>query len=393
MRILVLSKRQYMGKDLVNDRFGRFREIPLELARLGHDVSGVAVSYRRREEGLTEDADCAANANVRWHCINAFNGFTPRVGNVVRRAVQVADDFKPDLIWAGSDVYVTTFGAWLANRIRTRCVIDLYDNFETFGASKLPGVLALFRRAVRNADGVTCFSSRLANYVIHTYARSKPTTVIESGFRNDLFYPQDQSSCRQRLGLPIAAKIIGTAGALDRSRGIETLFEAFETLSRESGDIYLALAGPRQRRLRIPHGSRIHDFMELPHEEVPRFVNALDVAVVCYRQSAQGEFSFPQKAYEIMACRVPLVAASVGSMNEVLRDYPQSLYEPENAASLAQAIRRQLDSRIVVDVNVPSWADCAKGLETFFEAVLRESSTIATKSVSRCFLGGGGQAF
>ncbi len=34
MKILVLTKRQYMGKDLIGDRFGRFRELPLELARL-----------------------------------------------------------------------------------------------------------------------------------------------------------------------------------------------------------------------------------------------------------------------------------------------------------------------------------------------------------------------
>jgi teichuronic acid biosynthesis glycosyltransferase TuaC len=40
MKILVLTKRQYMGKDLLDDRFGRFRELPLELARLGHEVIG-----------------------------------------------------------------------------------------------------------------------------------------------------------------------------------------------------------------------------------------------------------------------------------------------------------------------------------------------------------------
>ena len=49
MKILVLTKRQYMGKDLLNDRFGRFRELPLELARLGHVIMGLATSYRQKE--------------------------------------------------------------------------------------------------------------------------------------------------------------------------------------------------------------------------------------------------------------------------------------------------------------------------------------------------------
>jgi hypothetical protein len=51
MKILVLNKRQYMGKDLLDDRFGRFWELPLELARLGHEVRGLALSYRRRPGG------------------------------------------------------------------------------------------------------------------------------------------------------------------------------------------------------------------------------------------------------------------------------------------------------------------------------------------------------
>ena len=50
MKILVLTKRRYMGKDLLDDRFGRFRELPLELARLGHQVRGLCLSYRPRNE-------------------------------------------------------------------------------------------------------------------------------------------------------------------------------------------------------------------------------------------------------------------------------------------------------------------------------------------------------
>jgi glycosyltransferase involved in cell wall biosynthesis len=114
----------------------------------------------------------------------------------------------------------------------------------------------------------------------------------------------------------------------------------------------------------------VHDFKELPHAGVTLLINALDLAVVCYRRSAQGEVSFPQKAYEIIACRVPLVAAAVGSMNELLAEYPQCLYEPENPKSLAQAIERQLQARMVVDLTVPSWADSARQLAEFFEKVV-----------------------
>lgn len=370
MKILVLTKRQYMGKDLLDDRFGRFWELPLELARLGHDVQGLALSYRQRPGGTFADGDGSSGGSVAWNSVNLLNGCLPQIEGYTRRALQISREFRPDIIWACSDAYHAIFGIWLAMRVGTRCIIDLYDNFETFGASRLPGVLPLFRRAMRNADGVTCFSTRMAHYVTHTYARTKPMTVIESGVRSDLFYPQDRNACRRRLGLPMDAKIIGTAGALDHSRGIETLFQAYEKLAAEQHDLHLALAGPRKTRLTIPNGLRIHDLGILPHESVPQFVNALDVSVICYRRSPQGEVSFPQKAYEIVACRVPLVAAAVGSMNELLKLYPTCLYEPENSSSLTDAIRRQLVESVKVDVETPSWRDSARRLSKFLEEIV-----------------------
>jgi len=370
MKILVLTKRQYMGKDLLDDRFGRFRELPLGLAQLGHEVTGIACSYRRREEGVTFDSNPSQNGIVTWHSINAVNALTPRLGKFAGRMMRLAADFQPDLIWSCSDAYHVIFGAWLANRIQTKCVVDLYDNFEAFRASQLPGVVPLFRRAVREADGVTFFCRRLADYVAETYPRTRPSIIIENAVRKDLFHTQNRDACRQRLGLPKNAQIIGSAGALDSSRGIETFFRAFERLAAEYNDFHLALAGPRKPSLRIPHGLRIHDFKILPHEEVPIFIGALDVAVVCYRQSAQGEYSFPQKAYEIMACGVPLVAAAVGTMNELLEDHPGYLYRPGDAESLAESILRQLKERVIVDGEIPSWADSAQRLESFFAEVI-----------------------
>lgn len=369
MKILVLTKRQYMGKDLLDDRFGRFRELPLELARLGHEVRGLALSYRRRPEGVFVDGVGSSGPKVLWNSISLLNGYLPQLRKYTRRAVTLSQEFRPDLIWACSDAYHAIFGSWLASRARARCVIDLYDNFEAFPASRVPGVLPLFRRAVTTVDGVTAFSGRLADYVMRNYKRTQPTFVVENGIRKNLFQPQDQNACRERLDLPKNATIIGTAGALDSSRGIETLFEAFEILSRDIADLHLILAGPRLRELQILTGPRVHDFKELPHEEVATFLSALDIAVICYKQSVQGEVSFPQKAYEIIACRVPLVAAAVGSMNEFLQNYPNCLYESENPDSLANAIRCQLRLKTNIDAPVPSWSDSARKLSDFFQQV------------------------
>jgi glycosyltransferase involved in cell wall biosynthesis len=258
----------------------------------------------------------------------------------------------------------------LAKRLGIPCVIDLYDNFESFKATWVPGVLPHFRRAVRSVEGVTCVSHSLAHYIATKYGHKRPSLLLENSVRTDLFFHRDRIASRKQLGLPEEAIIIGTAGALDKSRGIHVLFRAFNSLKKYQPMLRLALAGPRSRWNPIPAGPPILDLGTLPLETVPVLFNALDVAIICNRDSAFGRYCFPQKAYEIIACRVPLVAAAVGSMKELLGDYPQCLYQPESPASLAQAIERQLEAKTVLDIAAPSWGDSAKKLECFLQDVL-----------------------
>ena len=380
MRVLVLTKRQYMSKDLIEDQFGRFWQLPFELARLGHEVTGLTLSYRCRVEGEFIARDESNDVQVPWSSVNLMRGYFPQIERYARRAFEIARQFRPDIIWSCSDAYHAIFGSWLAKKTKARHVIDLYDNFEAFRASTVPGVLPAFRRAVKAADGVTAFSARLASHVERSCRRTKPSVVIENGIRSEIFQPRDKQGARQRLGLPRDSIIIGTAGALDESRGIETLFQAHQALTRELDNLHLAVAGPRSTRLTIPRGPRVHDLANLPHQSVADFLNALDLALICYRDSAQGEISFPQKAYEIVACRTPFVAARVGSMIEFLENYPNCLFEPENPDSLAQAIRRQLMDKTIVEVPVPSWNDSAIRLSTFFQQLVtdRQSSNMSS---------------
>ncbi len=126
------------------------------------------------------------------------------------------------------------------------------------------------------------------------------------------------------------------------------------------------MAGPRRSASAIPRGERIHDFGALPLDQVAVLFNALDVAVVCNRDSSFGRYNFPQKAREIIACGTALVAAEVGAMKAILREHRQCLFAPEDPVSLAAAIRMQLAQPTSLDHKVPAWSDLAAQLETFF---------------------------
>jgi teichuronic acid biosynthesis glycosyltransferase TuaC len=373
MKVLVLAKRQYMGKDLLEDRFGRFWELPLELARRGHDVRGIALSYRTRSEGKFASADAKPGA-LEWYAVNLLKAPWPNERRYFSVAARIIQAFQPNLIWACSDAYHAIFGHRLAKHSGIKLVVDLYDNFESYPATNVPGVRFLFERALRAAHGITFVSSQLENYVRGRYRVSAPALILENAIRADLFQPMKRQECRRRLQLPQDAKIIGTAGALFPSRGIATLYRAFDVLTTENPDIHLALAGPRPARSGIPAGESVHDLGVLSADLVPFFLNSLDVAVVCNRDSAFGRYGFPQKAREIIACGIAMVGAEVGAMKDILQDRPECLFKPDDITSLVAAIRGQLAAPTVIPEQVPAWSHSAASLETFFDRVQRSQT-------------------
>ena len=259
MKLLILAKRQYMGKDLLDDRFGRFREIPLELARLGHKVQGLCLSYRRRSEGEIIDRPSLGDAEVTWQSINLTHGPLPALHRYLRLAQHLIQELRPDIIWAGSDAYHAIFAARLARQCKIQYIVDLYDNFESYRGTAIPGILPLFKRSIRGAHGVTCVSQQLADYVHGHYRCQAPLAVLENAFRSDWFRPLDRIASRKQLGLPENATIIGTAGALHKNRGMKTLYRSYELLAASEPNLHFAIAGPRGRNDKLPTGERVHD--------------------------------------------------------------------------------------------------------------------------------------
>jgi glycosyltransferase involved in cell wall biosynthesis len=209
------------------------------------------------------------------------------------------------------------------------------------------------------------------------YHYSGPIQILENAVPDDVFYPRDGQRSRQALGLPEGDILVGTAGALTRSRGIETLFKAFRELSTEREDVHLVLAGPRDPRLALPTGERIHDFGMLPSEQVPLLLSALDISVICNRETAFGSYCFPQKLYESVACRVPVLVAATAAMREHLREYPESLFWPDDPASLVAALRRQLAAPAPLPLKAPTWGDLACRLEGFLAQMSRKGPVSA----------------
>jgi teichuronic acid biosynthesis glycosyltransferase TuaC len=357
-----------MSRDLLDDRYGRFRELPLALAAHGLRVRGICLSYRNRPEGEVDDT--SPEGTVRWLSLAARRLLSPGKNGYWAALERVAGEDAPDIVWAGSDALQCRLGVAAARRLGARLVLDLYDNFESYPLARVPGVNAMLRASVRASDAVSCISAPLARKLREDYGYRGPVEVVENAIPRDSFVPRDKARSRARFGLPAHARIVGTAGALSRSRGIGCLLRAFESLSPRHLDLHLVLAGPLDPGVALPSDPRVHYLGLLPATEIPELLPALDVSVICNRDSEFGRYCFPQKLYESLACQVPVVVAGVGAMAELLESYPDYLFPPEDDVVLARRIEALLVQPSLPPLPVPTWPQLGARLHALMSGLL-----------------------
>jgi len=348
----------------VDDRFGRFREIPLALGQKGHKVQGLCLSYANKNEGFIKDGP------VLWKSINATRLKLPGLLRFVIEAQKLAKE--SDIIWACSDSFYGVIGCAFGKMYKVPTIFDIYDNFGKFFVARLPVLKQLYHWAIRKSDAITSFSIPFSKYLTHNHPSQKKIYTIENAVNHSLFKPLNKSSCRQSFNLPSGAFIIGTAGALYKSREVDLLFNAFQGLKTKYKNLHIAVAGPRDDQLDIPDDPRIHDMGVLPFERVPLFLNSLDTAVICYANDEFGKICFPQKTFESMACDIPIVASNVGYLSYLFKNNKNWLYSPGDLNSLTNAIIKRMEDRSTGYNLPPTWNDSAKSIEKLMFTLLNK---------------------
>lgn len=364
MRIAFLCKRRYMSKDVVLDRYARLYEIPRQLALLGHDVLGLCLDYQGHEDGeWTHEAE---PGRLRWQS-RALRpgGRFPRI-TYARQAADALRVFRPDVLIGASDIPHVALGAWLARKLGCTYVADLYDNFEGFGQARIPGFVSALRWGVRQADLVTTTSELLREHVQAVCPPRGKAMAMPSSVDLSVFKPHDKLACRAELGLPVGAMLIGTAGGLYREKGIGPLYGAWPRIAAARPDVHLVLAGPTEAQSPPPQSDRVHYLGMLAHNQVARLFSALDVGVISVLDTPFGRYCFPQKAYEMLACQLPVVAANVGATGELFASYPRLLFKPGDAEALAQAVLIQLGSAEQPALPIRDWRALVQDMARHF---------------------------
>jgi teichuronic acid biosynthesis glycosyltransferase TuaC len=231
LRIAVLCKRRYTGKDVVADRFGRLYEIPYQLALVGHEVRGYCLDYHQPGNGAWRH-DALPGA-LSWESRSLGYLRVPALAGYPLQMLRRLRGFSPDLLIGASDIPHVALTAWLARRLGISYALDLYDNFESFSLARVPGFVSAYRRAIRGAGLVTVVSEPLRCRVETTYGARCPVLVVANAVDRNVFKRTDRNQARRQLCLPAEAKLVGTAGGLHRQKGLAVLYAAWVRLAAE----------------------------------------------------------------------------------------------------------------------------------------------------------------
>ncbi len=362
MRILILTKRQTTHHDILDQRFGRSWHLPNELAGLGNTVHVVCLSYQTRATGQVLNFDTKNGGRLAFQSLNT--GVLPPLGflNYVQRIRSAIQQLHPDVIYAMSDPVYVIVGDRLTRPKAIPFFCDLQDNYETYASVRLPGVRHLFHRALKRADGVTCVSQLLSEKIASFNTNA---LTLNNGVDRDIFSHRDRMQCRLELGLPTNARLIGFAGTVDPQRGTDILFSGLRRLKPEFPDLQLALAGAAKGK--IPRQNDIHYLGQLPHQKVPVFLNALDLAVICNKKSEFYDYTFPIKTYEILACGIPFIASHHVALRHLLKDHQDCLFQPDDLESFVRTARQQFREPNPPPIPILDWKELGGQLENFLK--------------------------
>ena len=116
---------------------------------------------------------------------------------------------------------------------------------------------------------------------------------------------------------------------------MEILPELLKRLHARHGNVRLVIAGDGPLRGELKRGFEKRGLSQnvvftglLSHEEMPAVIREFDIALAPYPRADHAFYFSPLKLFEYMACGVPVVAAKLGQIAEIVRHGKTGLLYP-----------------------------------------------------------------
>jgi PEP-CTERM/exosortase A-associated glycosyltransferase len=270
---------------------------------------------------------------------------------------------RPDVLHAHSPVLNALPALWVGRRRRIPVVYEMRASWEDAAVdhgSTHEGSLryrlsrALESLALRRADAITTLCEGLRADIVSRGIAPERVTVIPNAVDVGAFAfaARPDPALRESLGLA-GATVLGFAGSFYGYEGLDLLLDAAARLAATRPELRVLLVGggPQEQALReqaqrLGLQDRVVFTGRVPHAEVQRYYELIDVLAYPRRSMRLTEIVTPLKPLEAMAQGRMFVASDVGGHRELIRDGETGhLFAAGSAEALAAAIARVLEGR------------------------------------------------
>jgi glycosyltransferase involved in cell wall biosynthesis len=155
---------------------------------------------------------------------------------------------------------------------------------------------------------------------------AKPHRVMPLGVDTEHFRPDPAAAreIRASLGfLESGPPVIGFLGRFIEAKGLRILMRALDRHGRSPWRAIFVGGGPMETELREwerRHGERVRIVTGVAHDQVPAYLNAMDILCAPSRTTTRWREQFGRMLVEALACGTPVVASDSGEIPHVVAD-------------------------------------------------------------------------
>ncbi|MGH8719903.1 MAG: TIGR04063 family PEP-CTERM/XrtA system glycosyltransferase [Burkholderiales bacterium] len=274
--------------------------------------------------------------------------------HTARRLEEIARQIRPDVLHAHSPV----LNAIPALRISRRMNIPLVYEVRAFwedaavdhGTAREWGARYRLSRsletwALKKSNAVTTICEGLKNDIVARGIAGDKVTVIPNAVDVEAFSVCGTADpeLKRTLGLDNAV-VLGFIGSFYAYEGLHILLRAFPEIlgAQKHARILLVGGGPQERTLRDlsrHFGDRVVLTGRVPHDQIQRYYNLIDVLVYPRLSIRLTDLVTPLKPLEAMAQGRLVVASDVGGHRELIKDGETGiLFKANDEKDLAQKV-------------------------------------------------------
>ena len=241
--------------------------------------------------------------------------------------------------------------------------------------SRMPLIRPKIVKALNRAAGIIAVSEALKARIVELGIAAGKIAVIRNGINREVFYPRDRRETRRRLGIDPEDQVLLSVGALVSVKGFYRLIEAMALLKQGGNRLKLFVIGEGSERRALESqisNLKLESCVRLlgakPQNELADWYSAADL--FCLASHREG---CPNVVIEAMACGLPVAAADVGGVHELVKEHNGRLVSPPTAENFAAEIRAALSAvwkreEIAESGSARSWEKVAAEISHYFAA-------------------------